>query len=389
MADRTCDVLVIGAGIAGASTAWHLAHEGVETVLVERSHPASGPTGKSSAISHLFYTMPELSRLARDGCQLLKDLPQIGGGPKVFHETGMMWCVGENNVEEWRRCVHRIRDEEGGGIDELSVAGFAVAAPGFTLDGIAMAVWEPAYGYADPYEAVNGFVAAARAEGATIMQQSEVTGFTRVGDRVVAANLADGTVISSATIAVAAGPWTKRLLAGLGARLPLHIERHGMCVLDAPGRALDVMPFCWCDDVLGNYARPEGADTVLIGGWSGGGTGNRNEEHLRAPSVDVAGEYFEGFTQDESVATLQSMVSRVPALEQLGIRPGYACMYDMSPDDLPIFDAVPGIENMVFAAGSSGHGFKLGPAVGRGLAEWALGTRPALFAPLGLDRFDR
>ncbi|MBM3518615.1 MAG: FAD-binding oxidoreductase, partial [Alphaproteobacteria bacterium] len=59
------DVVVLGAGIVGSSAAFHLANQGVKTVLVERDHPASGPTGKSSAVCHLFYTVPELSRLAR------------------------------------------------------------------------------------------------------------------------------------------------------------------------------------------------------------------------------------------------------------------------------------------------------------------------------------
>ncbi len=69
------DVIVIGSGIAGAAIAFHLADAGVGVTLIEKDHPAAGPTGKSSAVSHLFYTEPELSQLAQRGCAWLKRLP--------------------------------------------------------------------------------------------------------------------------------------------------------------------------------------------------------------------------------------------------------------------------------------------------------------------------
>jgi len=75
MTAQTFDVVVVGAGIAGAGAAFHLASEGVGTLLIEREHPASGPTGKSSALCHMFYMMPELQRLAHRGIEILKGIP--------------------------------------------------------------------------------------------------------------------------------------------------------------------------------------------------------------------------------------------------------------------------------------------------------------------------
>jgi glycine/D-amino acid oxidase-like deaminating enzyme len=191
---------------------------------------------------------------------------------------------------------------------------------------------------------------------------------------------------------MATGPWTKALAAPLGVALPLHIERHFMAVLDAPGRAEDILPFCWVDDTRSHYARPEGENTILIGTWSGGGTGIRSEEStedhaVHTHRVEVAGEFDATTSTEEAVWTIEHMTPRCPDLAGLGIRPGYACMYDMSPDDLPVIDQVPGAEGLFFAAGSSGHGFKLGPAVGESLAKWALGERSDLLAPFSLARF--
>ncbi|HET6224040.1 MAG TPA: FAD-dependent oxidoreductase, partial [Dongiaceae bacterium] len=79
---RVAEVIVVGGGIAGVSCAFHLAGLGVKTTLVERRHPAAGPTGRSSAICHAFYLMPELSRLGARGTEILRDLPALtGGGP--------------------------------------------------------------------------------------------------------------------------------------------------------------------------------------------------------------------------------------------------------------------------------------------------------------------
>jgi glycine/D-amino acid oxidase-like deaminating enzyme len=382
------DVVVIGAGIAGASAAFHLADAGIKAVLVEREHPASGPTGTSSAVCHYFYAVPELSRLARRGIQILKDIPRSCGGPDVFHANGVLWAAGENNADEFRRTIARIRDEEGGGIDVVTPAEIARMAPGFDLDRIVLAAWEPEQGYADPYDATNALTKGARSRGARYLGNRTVTSFEVGGGRFKGVGLSDGTRIAADRAVVTAGPWTRSLLATLGVEVPLHIERHAMAVLNAPGVARDVLPFSWVDDIMSHYARPEGANTILVGTWAGGGTGVRNPDAAEKPKrVEVVGAYDAAVSTDEAVWIVEQMSPRVPAVAELGIRPGYACMYDMSPDDLPIIDRVPGIEGIAFAAGSSGHGFKLGPAVGEEVARLATGGASPLIAPLSLARF--
>lgn len=383
-----CDVIVIGSGIAGASTAFHLAEAGVDVVLIEKDHPAAGPTGKSSAVSHLFYTEPELSQLAQRGCAWLKRLPEISDGPAVFHETGMLWCTGEANAGVWAAAARRIHDQEGGEIFVITPEDLAARAPDFVMVDIAIGIWEPAYGYADPYEATNGFVNAARARGAIVRQQSRVGEIETAGGRVAGVRLESGEPIAADIVIAATGPWTKALIAPLGVDLPLHIERHAMAVLDAPGMARSILPFAWCDDILAHYARPEREDTILIGTWAGGGTGIRNLEAKRPHAYEDPNEYDAGSDQDEAIWIIQQMLPRVPRIGELGIRPGYACLYDMSPDDLPVIDQVPGTEGLFVVAGSSGHGFKLGPAVGEEVARLVISGRSDLLAPFSLSRFD-
>ena len=277
--DRT-DVVVIGAGIAGASAAFHLAQQGIDAVLIEREHPASGPTGTSSAVCHLFYTEPELSQLARRGCDLLKAVPEITGHPHpVFHEVGMLWACGENNAAVWRDSATRIRDREGGGIEILTPDEMAAMARGFAMDRIALALWENTYGYADPYDATNAFASAAPDAGVQVKQRTRVTGMEITGGRVSGVALANGERIAADLVICAMGPWTGSFIQNqTGVALPLHIERHAMAVLDAGRDAGDVLPFAWCDDINAHYARPERDSSILIGTWAGGGTGVRSEQ---------------------------------------------------------------------------------------------------------------
>lgn len=380
------DIAVIGAGIAGAGAAFRLASQGVKPTVIERVFPASGPTGKSSAITHAFYMMPELSQLAIRGCALLANIPELTGHAACVTDVGMMWVMSEAAKPAWAATAARIR-EEGARIETLSPQDFAKVATGFALDGIAMAVWEPDYGYADPHRATSALIDGAKARGATVLNNSVAKRIHISGGRVAGVELESGERIACDSVICAIGVWSKAFFAKHGIELPVHIERHPMAVLDAPGQALEIMPFSWCDDVLTHYARPDGNSRILVGTWAGGGTGIRHGGVERPRRVDSPDGYDEICDLEESAGILSYAIPRIPGLERLGVRKGYAGLYDMSPDDNPIIDTVPGIDGLFLACGSSGHGFKLGPAVGEALADWAMGRRSSLLDPFRLDRF--
>lgn len=380
------DVIVVGAGIVGSSVAHFLADAGVATTLVDRSHPAGGPTGRSSAILHAFYLMPELSRLAIRGTEILKALPEIAGEGPFVSDVGMMWVCGDEAAPGWSAAAARIRGE-GAVIEELTPAAFAAAAPGFSTEGVALALWEPAFGYADAFGATNAIARAARAKGARLVQNRAVARLLADGGRITGIAFDDGEEVTAGTVVLAAGPWTRRLLATVGLDLPLHVERHPMAVLAAPGRARQAMPFAWCDDILCNYARPDADGVVLAGTWAGGGTGVRHAGAGRPRGVEDPDSYMEGVDEAESVEILSTFAARTPAMLELGIRPGYAGLYDMSPDDLPVIGRMPGIDDLVVAAGSSGHGFKTGPAVGEAIARAITSGDQPILAPFSPARF--
>lgn len=382
----TTEVIVVGAGIAGASTAFALANLGVDVTLLERRHPASGPTGFSSAVCHAAYLTPELWRLAARGTEILRNIPELTGGPSCYAPVGMFWVLGANAAPAWREAVRSMRSE-GILIEELSAAEVRRRAPRFAHEGIEIGVWEPLGGYADPHGATNALVDAARRRGARVMLNSSVEKFGVTSGRISGVETSTGEHVAADVVVLATGVWTRPLVAQLGVTLPIHVERHAMAVLDAPKRAREVLPFSWCDDILCHYARPEGDSTILAGTWAGGGTGVRNESFERSPRVDDPEHYDNSVDADESAEILRHITPRIPEFGALGIRKGYAGLYDMSPDDLPIIDAVPGVGNAFVICGSSGHGFKLGPAVGEAVAELVTRGASALLRPFNLQRF--
>jgi sarcosine oxidase subunit beta len=385
-ATGSSDVLVIGAGIAGAGAAFFLSDLGIKTTLVEREHPASGPTGRSSAVLHAFYLMPELSQLAGRGIEILRQIPELTGESAGFTAIGTLWGAGPEAAAEFRAAAERIKGE-GCEIEALDAVDLPKLVPDFTLDGIAMAVWEPTCGYADSYSATNALVKGARDRGADVRLNTRVARLVAEQGRIKGVETEGRERIAADVVIAAAGVWTQPLLAQVGCDLPLTIERHPHAVVEVRGLARKVMPVCWVDDVLMNYGRPEGGNSLVLASWSGGGTGVRDEATERGNMIRDPEVYKEGTETDEAAGIVETFLPRIPDMERLGIRPGYSGLYDMSPDDNPIIDAVPGIDGLYVICGSSGHGFKMGAAVGEAAACMATDKKPQLLEPFSIGRF--
>ena len=228
---------------------------------------------------------------------------------------------------------------------------------------------------------------AAKGNGLKLMTNTEVTKIVIEGGKTAGVETSKGDKVLADIVVSATGPWTKSLMQKEGIELPLWIERHPMAVLEAPNEARTYMPFSWCDDILNNYARPDGDSLIHVGVWAGGGTGSRNIKLARAARVENPDQYNTAVDDEESVEIISHITPRNPELENLGIRKGYASLYDMSPDDYPIIGEIPSIKGLYVAAGSSGHGFKTGPAVGEEIASLITQGESQLLKPFGLSRF--
>src|SRR2546427_172443 len=181
---RTADVVVIGGGVNGASTAFHLTTLGVRDVLLlERRHLAAGATGKSGALVRMHYTNDVESRLALKSLKVFRDFGAIVGGECGFEPVGFVQLVGPEYRDALRRNVAR---QQALGIDtrEASLDDVRRLLPGVDLAGVGAAAWEPGSGFADPNATTYAFAEAARRGGATIQTRCEAVRVVVEGGRV-------------------------------------------------------------------------------------------------------------------------------------------------------------------------------------------------------------
>jgi glycine/D-amino acid oxidase-like deaminating enzyme len=347
------EVAIIGAGVHGASAAFHLASRGVRTVIIERTAPAGGPTGRSSAICRAYYTNAFLASVARDSIAMLNDFERHTGRESGFRRSGLLVLHAAEDEATVREVVPRL-NEQGIRTDLLQLPQVMTEWPAFDLDGVAVAAFERDAGYADPVLTTQGLFERARERGAAALLGREVTGIepdrngwtVRTGD----------TSVTSERLLIAAGPWSRGLAAMVGADLPLTVERH------------IVATFAWSDGVRvpahgdlpnGYYFRPEGDELFLVGPLP------------PEPTADPDA-FDERVGSGEASRLGARVVNRVPGLQHATARGGWASLYDISPDWQPVIGEIaPGV---FVDAGTSGHGFKLAPALGRHVADLVTGA---------------
>ena len=371
---RTADVVVIGGGAIGASTAFHLTSLGVRNVLlVERRHLAAGATGKSGALVRMHYTNEAESRLAVESLKIFRDFDAIVGGSCGFEAVGFLQLVGPEYREALQRNVAR-QQRLGIETQELSLEATRALLPGLELAGVGAVAYEPGSGFADPTATAYAFAAAARRAGATIETHCEALRVVTEGGRVAAVETSGGRIATRAVV-IAAGAWAQPLLQPLGLDWGLVPYRIQVSIFRWPAGFGQRHPAI-IDATQKSWFRPEGAAATLIGVELG--SAHADPEKYDEP-VDAA--YVAGCRA--------ALATRFPAFEDAPMRGGWAGMIMMSDDGRPIIDQFPSIPGLFGMVGDSGTSFKTSPAIGRCLAEWISAGAPitADLAPFSSRRF--
>jgi sarcosine oxidase, subunit beta len=373
----TADVIIIGAGVIGAATALHLSRLGVGDVLViDRATAGAGMSCRSSALVRMHYTFPPEVELAVRSDAMFEAWPELTGRPCCIRRTGFARIVapGEESALRANLAMQRAL---GARAEEIDAAGLTELAPGFCVDDISCAGWEPDGGYGDGAVVAGDLLAEARARGVRYRPGTRVHGLVRDGDRVTGVRVgADNGTEHAGTVILAAGVWSPGLARTVGLCLPIETELHQVAVLAHPPWA--GAPFACIDSVTQTYFRPEAAgDMTLVGSFVGPRGADPDGVPDTASAEDVAPQ-------------VQRASHRIPALADAGIARGVTGAYDMTPDARPLLGQLPGLDGLIIAAGFSGMGFKIAPAVGESLAGLIGGAPPGSvdLTPFRPSRFD-
>ncbi len=259
---ETADVVIIGAGVHGASTAFHLAERGARVIVLERDAAASGATGRSSGLVRMHYDLAAECALAWKSFEYFTNWAQRVGGDSGFTRTGFIRIVPEEQEEALRA---NVADQQRIGIRTsiISAADVRELAPDLATDDFAIAAYEPDSGYADPTSTCASMLAAARAKGTVLHQGSRVERIEVDGGRVTGVVTATGR-IAAPTVVLAAGAWSAALAATAGIELDIRAWHHDTGFVARPdpdGAALPTV----IDDINELYFRPEGAGLALVG----------------------------------------------------------------------------------------------------------------------------
>lgn len=349
---KTADVVIVGGGINGCSTAYYLARRGVKKVLlVEKGHVASGPTGRSSGVVRQHYTTETLSAMARDSVRLFHRFAEEIGGDAGFVPCGVVFLSA---AEDAKTLASTVEMHQRLGIREslLGPDELKKMEPRLFHEDVAAGAYDPDGGYADPTLAANSFAEAAKRLGVEILQRTTVTSLRTEGGKIVGVATDKGE-IAAPTVVNAAGPWGASLAAPLGIRIPLIVTRHPVVILQRPEAWRTPTPV-WGDLIGGWYFKPDGGNTGIMVGSV------RDDDH----TVD-ADNYPDTPSHDEIDAASSAIVRRFPIMEEGTARKGWAGVYDVTPDSQPVIDRIDEVPGFFCAFGFSGHGFKIGPAVGR------------------------
>ena len=197
MTHRSADVVVIGGGVNGTSIAMHLARMGAgKVLLVEKGHLAGGASGRSGAMVREHYLHPTLVKMAMEASDIFHNFGDSVGGDARFTQTGRLLLFSERTTR--MAATGERRDEprtRSGDRHALKPSGDPVKiVPQVCLDGVALGVYEPNSGHADPMATTYAYAEQARNRGAEILTGCAVTGIRVSGGRVVGVETEDGPI---------------------------------------------------------------------------------------------------------------------------------------------------------------------------------------------------
>ena len=342
----------------GCSIAYNLAVKGMtDVLLLERDVLGSGSTGRSTASVHTHFSTETLARMAWNSLLMFQRFNDVVGGECGFTETGHLVFAGKS---DYARTIASVSLQKNIGIetDIIDRKDAAEIAPGFDLDDCSAIAYEPLSGYADASGTTLAYAARARQLGVRTDLQSPATSLEIKAGRVSAVVTSQGRISTDSAI-VAAGPWSKDLLAPYGIDLPLRVTRHEVAAFSR--RAVDLNNLPGASDIANQiYLRPEGKDLMLVGS---GGPGE---------IVQNACEYGHRPTQGFIESVWTRLVKRIPIMKHAEYTNEFAGLYTSTPDRHPIVDQLGGIEGLYLCTGFSGHGIMLAPAAGTAMAELVL-----------------
>jgi glycine/D-amino acid oxidase-like deaminating enzyme len=360
-------IAIVGGGVMGASAALHLAESGRfaagEVALYERRELGAGSSGRSGAILRCHYADREVASMARDSLEWYANFAAKYGADIGYTRCGVATIAGAAQAE-WRARVEantRLLVELGVDARLVDGRGLRELVPGIAIEDGALACWEPNGSFVDPLTTVRALGEQARRRGVEFRMLESATRLWIERGRVRGIECGARRV-EAERVLVAAGPWSKPLFDGAGIELPLSVVRPEQVFVRMlePARGASVPHPILIDLAAGFYTRCE----PRLGRTRASFIDYARDQLVRDP--DRLDEVIDAASVREVRGLLES---RLPAYSPQPDAGWQAAWYTLTPDAQPLLGALEECAGLYVATGFSGHGFKLAPSVGAGLAQ--------------------
>ena len=364
------EILIVGGGIWGLSTAYHLAKFGQEGVLVlERNNEiAVETTPQAAGLVGQIRPSGTMLQAIRYALELFSQFPKETGHDPGLHQTGsLMVALTPERMDAYARQIERSH-RNGIEADFVSHADMARLAPALDVTKIEGGYFVPNDGYVDPQQCARAYAAAARELGVQIQLNTPVTGFRQRNGEILGVETANG-FIGSNCVVITAGPWGAGLAKELGATTAAQPIRHQRVrTVPTPGIP-DHHPAVRVTDVS-CYLRPD----------KGGYLYGFFEPTPVSIDLETRPPDFRTADIEPPVAVMAEALRRLapifPILNDLEIAEYRRGMTTFAPDGAYLIGPVPGMERLYLATGCAALGIAGSPAVGRWLAKWIIDGAP-------------
>ena len=363
-------VVIIGGGVMGLSTAYHLARAGVtDVVLFEKSEFGSGSTCKAAGGVRAQFSDAVNIELGARSLKAFETFEATFDQEIDLRQVGYLFLLEKpEHVEAFEKNV-AVQNEMGVPSRLIEVAEAKALSPLISTEGLLAAAYSPTDGHCTPESVVNGYASAGRRAGARLVRNCAVTAIESSGGSLMQAVTEKGTIATDAVICTA-GAWSKELGAMVGVDLPVEPLRRQILTTE-PMPDLDPHTPFTIDFSTSFYFHGEGQGLLL----------GMSDPH------ETAG--FKLTVSEEWLAGLGDAIERrAPDLSEVGLGAGWAGLYEMTPDHNALVGEAEGVSRFLYATGFSGHGFLMGPAIGEVMRDLYLGRTPVVdVSSLTANRF--
>jgi len=363
----SCKVVVIGGGVVGCSTVYHLAKFGwKDTILLERDQLTSGTTWHAAGLVSQLGPSAGITKIRKYSLDLYKKLEkEVDFSPGLKLNGALSIATTPGRWEELKRqaTTAQLYDVN---VEVLNLEQIKKKYPIINNDGVLGGIFMPGDGQADPIGVTNLLAKAAKKEGVKIFEKSPVQKILKKNGRVSGV-VVNGKTIECEYIVLATGMWSRQIGEDMGFSVPLYPAEHFYIITESIKDLPKDLPVLRdFDDSL--YLK-EDAGKMLVGIFEGKSIPAFNKTN-RVPEDFSFGEFPENFDHFEPY--LAAAIKRAPILEKAGIRKFFAGPESFTPDTNTLLGEIPGIKNLFACCGLNSIGIGSGGGVGKVTAEWMM-----------------